>query len=163
MSKNPLDEYLTTKQAGPQGILPGMGKFVGTGLDRVKNNIRTGAEQAIGSGAVGLAATGMGVAALKVYRAIGKRQDFKNMMEHNPDLAEHQQRDPAKFNAHYNSLRSLVPAYAEDPIVAGSLMRNMSFNPDNAGNVLTQSMESRSKTGPSLTTELGPMKLQHKF
>jgi hypothetical protein len=161
---NPLDDYLMTKKAGPQGVLPGLGGFMGGSFAQgVKQNVRTGAEQAIGSGAVGLAATGLGIGAIKVYRAIRKRQDFKDMMNHNPDLQEFHQQDPGRFNAHYNSLRSMVPANAEDPIVAGSLMRNMSLNPENAGTVLTQSMESRSKSGPSLGMDLGSAKLQMKL
>ena len=161
---NPLEDYLMSKTAGPQGVLPGMGRFMQGGFGQgVMNNVRTGAEQAIGSGAVGLAATGLGVGAIKAYRAIRKRQDFKDMMNHNPDLHEFQQQDPSKFNAHYNSMRSMVPAYAEDPIVAGSLMRNMSLNPETAGSVLMQGMESRSKTGPTLGIEGGPAKLQMKL
>lgn len=160
---NPLDDYLQTKEAGPQGILPGMGEFMGGAGRSAMQNFRTGAEEAIGHGAVGLAASGIGVAALKIYRALGKRQDFKAMLEHNPDLAEFQERDSAKFNAHYNSLRALVPAYAQDPIIAGSLMRNMSINPENAGSILTQSMESRMKTGPSMSVDMGPAKLQTRF
>jgi len=159
---NPLDDYLMAKKAD-QGILPGMGRFMGGMGSRTLGNLRTGAEEAIGSGAVGLAATGLGVAALKVYRAIGKRKDFKSMMEHNPDLQEMQSRDPSKFNAHYNSLRTLVPSYAQDPIISGSLMRSMSFNPEHAGSILTQSMETRSKHAPSLSMDMGPAKFQTKL
>lgn len=164
MSKsNPLDEYLTTKEAGPQGTLPGLKPYMKGFSGNTLNNLRTGAEEAIGSGAIGLAATGMGVAALKIYNAVRKRSDFKTMLEHNPDLAEHQASDPTRFNAHYNSLRSLVPAYAQDPIIAGSMMRNMSLNPENAGNTLQVALESRAKTGPSLGVEMGPMKFQTKL
>lgn len=164
MSKsNPLDEYLMEKKAGPQGVLPGMGRFMsGMGSAAVRN-MRTGAEEAIGSGAVGLAATGIGVAAIKIYNAVRKRSDFKAMLEHNPDLAEHHAQDPARFNAHYNSLRTLVPAYAQDPIIAGSLMRSMSLSPHSAGNTLQLAMESRSKTGPSIGVEMGPAKFQAKL
>lgn len=160
---NPLDDYLMTKKAGPQGVLPGMGRFMGSFGQSVAGNVRTGAEQAIGSGAVGLVATGLTIGALKAVRAIKKRQDFKEMMTHNPDLQEFQQQDPGKFNAHYNSMRTMLPAYAGDPIISGSLMRNMSLNPETAGSVLMQGLESRSKTGPTLGIEGGPAKLQMKL
>lgn len=163
MMSNPLEDYLTEKKAGPQGVLPGMGRLMGSLGSGAMNNFRTGAEEAVGSGAVGLAATGIGVAALKVYRAVRKREDFKQMMTHNPDLHELQAQDPGRFNAHYNSMRTMVPAYAEDPIIAGSLMRNMSLNPENAGSTLMLGMESRSKTGPSMSMDMGPAKFQAKF
>ncbi len=138
---NPLDDYLserpiTKKAFGLMG--PGFGHSVAQGM-------REGATQALGQGAVGLAATGLGVAAMKTYRALRKRRDFKEMLSVNPDLAEYQEQDPMRFNAHYNSLRSMNPGYAEDPVIAGSLMRSMSMNPNTAGGVLMQSLESSSK------------------
>lgn len=164
MSKaNPLDEYLMEKKAGHQGVLPGFKSFMGGMRANTLKNFRTGAEEAIGSGAVGLAATGLGMAALKIYRAVRKREDFRQMMAHNPELKEFHEQDPVKFNQHYNSLRSLVPAYAEDPIIAGSYMRQMSLSPESAGAALREAMESRAKTGPTFGMESGPMKYQTKF
>lgn len=138
---NPLDDYLgMRKQAfGPMG--PGFTKKVLTGAGE-------GAAQALGQGAVGLGATGLGIAGLKVWRALHKRRDFKGMMAANPDLGEYHEQDPAKFNAHYNSMRVMVPAYASDPIISGSLMRNMSMNPETAGSVLMHGVESSSKAFP---------------
>lgn len=140
---NPVDEYLSEKALTKQALGgfggPGFGKTVLTGM-------REGAAQAIGQGAVGLAATGISVAAMKTYRALRKRRDFREMLAVNPDLVEFQEQDPMKFNAHYNSLRVMNPGYAEDPIIAGSLMRSMSSAPHVAGSMLTQSMESAAKT-----------------
>jgi hypothetical protein len=138
---NPVDEYLGIRKQAFGFLGPGFGSQVSTSM-------REGAAQAIGQGAVGLAATGIGVAALKTYRALRKRNDFKKMLESNPDLASFQEQDPLRFNAHYNSLRVMNPGYAEDPIISGSMMRQMSMHPQFAGKVLMESMESASRTAP---------------
>lgn len=161
---NPLEDYLTLRKeaVGPQGVLPGMSGFLRSGIggriaegatDAVGKGFGNAVGQGIGQGAMGLAATGLGVAALKTYQALRKRHDFREMLEHNPDLSEYHEQDPARFNAHYNSLRVMIPAYAQDPIIAGSLMRQMSVNPENAGHHLMQGLENRAKTGPSYAAE----------
>ena len=162
---NPIDDYLGMRKTAAfgQGVLPGMGKYMsgigGQVADSAVKSMGTGAGQL----AVGAAAAGLGVAGMKVWRALRKRSDFKNMLEQNPDLAEFQEADPAKFNAHYNSLRAMIPAYAEDPIISGSLMRSMSMNPGTAGKVLMEGLESRAKSGPSFSAEAGPLKGQMRF
>lgn len=141
MSTNALDEYLTLRKTafGPLG--PSFGRMALMGA-------REGAAQAVGQGAVGLAAAGIGIAAMKAYRAVRKRKDFRDMLEQNPDLAAYQESDPMKFNAHYNSLRSMNPGYAEDPIIAGTMMRQMSMHPNTAGKVLMEGLESSSRALP---------------
>lgn len=138
---NPVDEYLgmRKKAFGPFG--PNFGQAA-------TRSFQEGAAQAVGQGAVGLAMGGIGIAAMKTYRAMRKRTDFKNMLEANPDLAAYQESDPVKFNAHYNSLRTMNPGYAEDPIIAGSLLRQMSMHPNTAGKVLMEGMESSSRALP---------------
>lgn len=139
---NPLDEVL--------GMRKRAFNFLGAGFKEMAGrSMQEGAAQAVGQGAVGLAATGVGVAALKTYRAIRKRSDFKNMMQLNPDLSEHHESDPTKFNAHYNSMRALVPQYAEDPIISGALMRQMGEHPIGAGSTLMDAMERSSKGRPN--------------
>jgi hypothetical protein len=162
---NPIDDYLAERPAQPRfEKRASMGSFLGPNFGSMAaTSMREGAAQAIGQGAVGLAAAGIGIAAMKSYRALRKRRDFKEMLSVNPDLAEYQDQDPAKFNAHYNSLRTMNPGYAEDPIIAGTLMRRMSMHAPTAGSVLMESMESSSKMRPqqgpfTLGSKIGPMK-----
>jgi hypothetical protein len=138
---NPLDDYLGMRKRafGPLG--PNFGHAAA-------RSFQEGAAQATGQYAVGLGAAGIGVAAMKIYRAVRKRKDFKDMLEQNPDLASYQEQDPVKFNAHYNSLRTMNPGYAEDPTIAGTLMRQMSMHPHTAGKVLMEGMESSSRALP---------------
>jgi len=100
--------------------------------------------------AVGVAMMGVGAAARASYQAITKRRDFRNMLQSNPDLQDHMSANPAQFNRHYNSLRSMNPNFATDPIVAGSYMRQMSLNPRTAGNVIVESLQAaKGQRGPS--------------
>lgn len=59
-----------------------------------------------------------------------------------------------KFNAHYNSLRKMNPGYAEDPIIAGTMMRQMSMHPNTAGKVLMEGLESSSRGLPRSQSQL---------
>jgi hypothetical protein len=169
---NPLDDYLSdrgTIKKATQLSLPmgGMGSRLG-GFARkagraIGEEATKGIGSALGAGAVGGVSAALGVAGMKIYRAVQKRGDFKTMLAQNPDLHEHHEQDPSGFNARYTSLRAMVPAYAQDPIIAGSLMRNMSLNPETAGTVLMQAMESRSKTGPNVSMSMGPAQVQARF
>lgn len=147
---NPLDDYLQSKApmkkvaifGTGQRILPGMGRFM-----RSKNL------QDIGSGALqmagGLAVSGLAGAAGKAYQAIRKKRDFDEMMDTNPDLEEFHRDNPKLFNRHYTSLRSMNPTLAQDPVVAGGIMRQMSQTPQVAGKVLVEYMRN-SPQGPAL-------------
>jgi hypothetical protein len=169
----PIDEYLESRPktaAHPFGpAVYGMGDKVPpmpnvrTFGAEVGRELSSGAAKAIGAGAVGLGAATLGVAGMKLYRAVTKAHDFRQMMEASPDLAELQEKNPTLFNTHYNSLRSLAPGYAQDPVIAGSLMRQMSMSPETAGSVLMSALESRAKTGPGLNAGLGDNKLSLRF
>lgn len=138
---NPVDDYLTEKQAffggAAKGVAEGARKaFTPEGLGTL--------------GAQALAVAGAGAlidSARKTYMAATKNQHFKKMLEVNPDLGETQQQDPKMFNQYYNSLRNLNPQFAADPVVAGSYMRKMTEFPINAGDVLVNSLQSRPSGG----------------
>jgi hypothetical protein len=49
------------------------------------------------------------------------------------------------FNQMYSSLRRMNPAYARDPLVAGTYMRQMLDSPLSAGGLLTQTVSTRDK------------------
>lgn len=137
---NPLEEYCAAydgeeKTAGP--------------LDFARQAMKAEAfapEQVgvLGKQMLGLAGAGaIAGAAKKLYMAATKNKHHREMLEVNPDLAEHQQSDPRMFNRHYTSLRNLSPEFASDPVVAGSYMRQMSEMPGNAGAVLVNSIQQR--------------------
>ena len=74
-------------------------------------------------GAIALA--GLGTIGNDMYRGIKgsilKAKGYKTMMEENPDLAKL----PAKqTQAIFNTLNTLNPTYASDPLVSGSFVRN---------------------------------------
>jgi len=137
---NPLDEYLE-KRAARQLFLPG----IISPLSRMASRLGPAAEQAGVQAGVGLGIAGIGAGAIGIYRAITKRRDFRGMLESNPDLQEFHQADPVTFNRHYDSLRALNPRYSSDPVVAGTYMRQMSLNPQSAGKVIVESLESAGK------------------
>jgi hypothetical protein len=62
------------------------------------------------------------------------------MLEANPDVAAMHGADPHTVTRFYNSLRTLNPTFAKDPVVAGSYMRSMMEDPSRAGHQLVQSL-----------------------
>lgn len=163
---NPVDEYLEIapdleKTAGPgsyvKGVLSGA---KGTFKDptQVGNFLTQSAA---------LAGAGMLVgAARKAYSAATKSSDFRAMLELNPDLNEHQEANPKRFNQYYNSLRNLNPTFAGDPVVAGNYMRKMVEEPLHAGGQLIHAYSATRpggnplqdlRTGLDITSRAAPM------
>lgn len=127
---NPVDDYLMAK----------------TAIGRVGSDIAKGLAVSLG-GAMLLGAGGP--AAQKIWGAITRRGDFKEMMSVNPDLREVQQEDPRFFNHAYSSLRRVNPTFGRDPIVAGSYMKKMMANRDAAGLILAESVKAPEPGYPS--------------
>lgn len=97
----------------------------------------------LGAGAA-TAAVGIGAMAAKsIMSAATKSRDFRAMLENNEDLGAHHANDPRRFNQLYTSLHTMNPAFAQDPIVAGTYMRQMLENPMNAGGILAQTIGTR--------------------
>lgn len=142
---NPVDEYL--KSCAPVEKKAGL-------MDTVRGSFgRAFSGPELGTLAWQTAAVG-GVSALvgaarKAYDAATKSTDFKSMLDVNPDLVESHAENPKMFNQYYSSLRNLSPAFAADPVVAGSYMRQMTEHPYNAGNVLVNSVGASPKLPPS--------------
>lgn len=116
--------------------------------------IGKGLQQGLGAAAATAVVGGVGMAASKIFDAATKARDFHAMLELNPDLAEHQARDPRMFNQMFSSLRSMNPAFSKDPLVAGTYMRRMTESPQHAGGILTETVSSRDKF---------PSTLEHAF
>lgn len=133
---NPLDEYFMEKDAfnfGATAQQAGRGAASIAGSDVAK-----GIATSVGA----MALMGAGVpAAQKIWSAVTRRGDFKEMMQVNPDLREVQSEDPRFFNNAYNSLRKVNPTFGSDPIIAGSYMKKMMANKDAAGLTLASSVK----------------------
>jgi hypothetical protein len=144
---NPVDTFLESCERRTKSVekektaAPGTGGLFG---GKIGEEMARGAIQA----SMGAAAIALGGAAVKVFHAIKKRQSYKDMLGHNQDLREVQQGDPEMFGRHFDSLYSLNPTFAADPIVAGTYMRQMSMNPATAGKAIVESLEARQKTSP---------------
>jgi len=133
---NPVDEYLEKHGQRPLTKAPRQfGEMA----------VMMGERAALLGGAIGLALAGN-----KVYRAITKKRDFNAMMEANPDLEEERKRDPKTFNRFYNSLRSMNPQFAAEPVVAGTYMKKMLTSPEQAGGYLVDAMQATKGVGPSV-------------
>lgn len=137
---NPLEKYLAEK--APEKTA-GMMSMLGKAKEPAFN---------AAAGAAGLGAAGAGVAAVsfgaqKLYDAITKRKDFRTMLEHNPDLHEHLERDPKFFNQAYSSLRSVNMQFAKEPLIAGNYMRQMMDAPMSAGGKIELALQGAHQGG----------------
>lgn len=144
---NPLDEYFMTKEAFGLG---GVGSAIKGALG---SDVGKGLAVTVGSAAL---LAGAVPAAQKIWGAVTRQRDFKEMMSTNPDLVETQREDPRFFNSAYNSLRRVNPTLGRDPIIAGSYMKKMMANRDAAGLILAGSVKSPEAgfQSPSMNVEM---------
>jgi hypothetical protein len=141
---NPVDDYIESCSEKTAAD-PSYGSQLAEGVGEAFGGRQTG--RLLGAAGIVGGATLLVSAAHKAYMAATKSKHHKEMLEVNPDLAEHQQADPKMFNQHYNSLRNMNPRFAQDPVVAGAYMRRMSEFPHNAGPILVESMRDQPQTG----------------
>lgn len=164
---NPIDEYFEMKKSAAPRI-PGMQAQFADALtkklvERRVGDIMEGAggfgrgfKQSFTGGAGGrnlagaMLTMGTGVAmaaavpaANKIIQAVTKRRDYRQMMEHNPDLGEYKEMNPKLFRQAYDSLRQANPSYGRDPLIAGAHMRKIMDNPEVAGLTLAEAMGER--------------------
>jgi hypothetical protein len=134
MAKNPVEEFLLEKRAlNLSGALQKAAP--------VARRVGETAGNAALAGAGAAAFAGLTGAAGKLYMAATKSRDFKNMLEANPDLHEHLEQDPAGFNRLFTSLRTFAPDFTQDPLVAGTYMRNGFYNTaDQRGSTAVRAM-----------------------
>jgi hypothetical protein len=85
----------------------------------------------------------------KIRMAITKKRDFDAMIHHNPDLAEARGRNPELFAQQYTSLRNVNPQFAQDPLIAGTYMRQMSTYPEAAGSTLVSAAKTEAPQQPA--------------
>lgn len=99
-----------------------------------------------------------------IANARNKAKAYKNLLDENPDLQEYSSRDTQRL---YNTLHRTAPELAEDPIVAGTWIRQQfsSHMPDapfggvikgvqDAASIRRDMMQSR-RRGPGMGFELG--------
>ena len=140
---NTVQEFLSEKRA-----MPGLSRAVDAMREHGPEMFGKAVVGAGAAAAVGASVAGLSMGARQLYGAATKGRDFRKMIEFNPDLAEHHARDPKTFNQLFTSLRSMNPAFSQDPIVAGTYMRRMVDSPA-AGGVLTDAVSLRDKVNPS--------------
>lgn len=145
---NPLDDFLSTrtKTAAP---LPNKGlKKMGFGFGGMGGKAKETLLHAGATGLVSAAGAGLGIAVQHLYDAATKTRDFRNMLEHNPDLHDEMQRDPKMFNQAFSTLRNMNPMFSRDPLIAGTYMRQMMDSPMTAGGKAVEALSHRQPGSP---------------
>ena len=141
--KNPIEEFLSEKRA-----------FGGQQLGQIGKRVGEGAQLGAAFAMTGAATAGIVSAAGKMYDAITKKRDFDNMIEANPHLQVHLEREPEAFNRMFSSLRTMQPEFTKDPMVAGAFMTDaMETEPQGRGFV---AVRARSQFGSGTPQRLGP-------
>lgn len=104
---------------------------------------------ALGMAGAAAAAGGVIGAARHLYDAATKSRDFRTMLEHNADLAEHP--SPQHVEMAFTTLRTFAPAFSKDPLVAGTYVRQIAESPANAGGLILPAMQAQ---GPSFLQDM---------
>lgn len=104
--KDPVSEFLEIEK---EADLSGVGGFLG--------------QMGIAAGTVAAGAV-MNEVYHGIRNAIGRAQGFKRMMEHNPALMK---QDRAKVQQIYNTLYTVSPDLAKDPLVSNSWVNRMMY------------------------------------
>lgn len=136
---NPIEEFIAFKTAAPN-------------LGRIGRAVGSAAATGLGTAVAGAGIAAVGVAAGKLYDAVTKARDFKQMMNStfNADLQQYHAERPKEFNEGYSSLRAIQPHFAKDPMIAGVYMRRMmQLRPDNAGGVLLEALSQETPASPT--------------
>lgn len=131
---NPLEDFLD--EYGEKTALDwkGVGQHAGGAL--------LGAAAAAG----GTALIGAGaMAAQHLYDAATSKRDFRGMMQWNQDLHHEDQR---LVNQSFRTLRRFAPDLSKDPLVAGSMVRQMVQAPQGAAGIMQQALQGQ-KNVPS--------------
>ncbi len=137
---NPLEKYLAAKPGEKTAGMMDM-------LQKAKTPAFNAAAGAAGMGAATAGVAAVSFGAQHLYDAITKRTDFRTMLEHNPDLHEHLERDPKFFNQAYSSLRSVNMQFSKEPLIAGNYMRQMMEAPMSAGGKIELALQGAHQGG----------------
>jgi len=142
MARNAVEEFLGMKKtaAGP--------------WSNFGTNLQHAAAGGLATAAVGVGIAGVGAAAGKIFDAATKSHDFKQMLSANPDLQEHHEADPKRFNMMFSTLRTMNPEFSKDPLVAGAFMRQMHESPTGIGGIASEALKHRRDFGPGMMEDI---------
>lgn len=133
---NSLDDFLSEYGEKVAVDWKGMGQQTGNAL--------------LGAAAVGagtMAIGGLGMAASHIYDAATAKRDFRGMMEWNQDLHHEDQR---MVNQSFKTLRHFAPDMSKDPLVAGSMIRQMVQAPQGAAGIMSQALQAQKNIGSGI-------------
>lgn len=130
---NPLDDFLEEYGEKTAFKWGEMGQHAG-------NALAGAATTAVGAAAV----AGVGLSAKHIYDAATAKRDFRGMLEWNKDL-HHE--DQALVNQSFRTLRRFAPDMSKDPMVAGSMIRQMVQSPQGAAGVIHQAIGAQKNMG----------------
>jgi hypothetical protein len=121
----------------------------------LRNNLATAGALAAGTGLIAGAAYGVH----KLHDAVTYHSDFNKMMDSNPYLQEHRDRDPKYFNTAFSSARQAAPTMMKNPLIAGNLMQTMMTSSDRsgAGGVLAQAIQNETNMRRDRGMAVGPI------
>ena len=121
----------------------------------LRNNVYTAGALAAGTGLLAGAAYGVH----KLHDAVTYHSDFNQMMDANPYLQEHRERDPKYFNTAFQSARAAAPSMMKNPLIAGNLMHSMLSSSDRsgAGGVLAQAIQNETNLRRDRGMAMGPI------
>jgi hypothetical protein len=167
--KNPVEEFLElaeepkTKEA--DGFLSNLwnafkGGFGGGGGPQGQTTLQALAHGAgsylpgaLLTGSLGAAFAGAAKGVGAIRERFAKARDFQQMIEANPMLDKH---DAGHVQMLYNSLRSMSPNMAKDPLIAGSFVRQMlSMSPESGPAVPMDTAKLLSETSRNLSQTKG--------
>lgn len=156
---NPVEDLLSTlngettdnemdKEAGFlgniwRGLKGGFGRSPVTEAMPMSTSMGRAVGEQLPLAAAGVLMAGVGAGIGKGYGAIKERftkpRDYKAMIEANPTL----RKEPAKkVQMLYNSLRTMAPSMAKDPLIAGSFVRNtLELSPESGPAISPQTVK----------------------
>jgi hypothetical protein len=134
---NPLDDFLGE-----------YGEKTAVDWDKAGKSIAEhGGNALVGAAAVGAGTAmlgGVGMAAQHIYNAATAKRDFRGMMQWNEDLAHEDQR---MVTQSFRTLRRFAPDMSKDPLVAGSVIRQMVQAPQGASGIMQQALQGQKNIG----------------
>lgn len=169
---NPVDEFLEINEAldtleGEEKVAFFRQMFGAAGKEMARGGGIGGAigrymPAAAVSLGVASAAGGIGKAFSAIKNRLTKQRDYKGMLRANPHLGKE---DASKVQMLYNSLHSMSPSMAKDPLIAGSFVRSsLDLSPESGpavppatAQMLARTQESIQKGKPKSLRERMPM------
>ncbi len=138
---NPLDEFLdeyvpATKEAGWKDVAAHGGNALAQGL---------------GAGVGAAVLAGGTLAVQHLYDAATSKRDFRGMMDLHQDLHYEDQRSVLQA---FKTLRNFAPDMSRDPLVAGSMVRQMVASPNGVAGHVHTALDAQRSMGTPVTNSV---------